>query len=112
MDMAWNAGKLTKATVRSTLGLACTIQAGVPLAAAQVVNDSIVLVSFIKLRLKEGKPVHEAVHLAGMQRFRAVFLTSATTVFSAKAVSGASTERMARSRRDSRPSEPEPNATA
>ena len=45
-----------------------------------VVNDSIVLVSFIKLRLKEGKPVHEAVHLAGMQRFRAVFLTSATTV--------------------------------
>ena len=45
-----------------------------------VVNDSIVLVSFIKLRLKEGRPVHEAVHLAGMQRFRAVFLTSATTV--------------------------------
>ncbi len=45
-----------------------------------VVNDSIVLVSFIKLRLKEGKSVHEAVHLAGMQRFRAVFLTSATTV--------------------------------
>ena len=45
-----------------------------------VVNDSIVLVSFIKLRLKEGKAVHEAVHLAGMQRFRAVFLTSATTV--------------------------------
>ena len=45
-----------------------------------VVNDSIVLVSFIKLRLKEGKAVREAVHLAGMQRFRAVFLTSATTV--------------------------------
>jgi hydrophobic/amphiphilic exporter-1 (mainly G- bacteria), HAE1 family len=45
-----------------------------------VVNDSIVLVSFIKLRLREGKGVHEAVHLAGMQRFRAVFLTSATTV--------------------------------
>jgi len=45
-----------------------------------VVNDSIVLVSFIKFRLKEGKGVHEAVHLAGMQRFRAVFLTSATTV--------------------------------
>ena len=45
-----------------------------------VVNDSIVLVTFIKLRLKEGKTVHEAVHLAGMGRFRAVILTSATTV--------------------------------
>jgi len=45
-----------------------------------VVNDSIVLVSFIKLRLREGLGVQEAVHLAGMQRFRPVFLTSATTV--------------------------------
>ena len=45
-----------------------------------VVNDSIVLVTFIKLRLAEGKTVPEAVHLAGMQRFRPVFLTSATTV--------------------------------
>jgi len=45
-----------------------------------VVNDSIVLVAFIKLRLREGKTVHKAVHQAGMQRFRPVFLTSATTV--------------------------------
>lgn len=45
-----------------------------------VVNDSIVLVAFIKLRLKEGKTVPEAIHAAGMQRFRPVFLTSATTV--------------------------------
>ncbi len=45
-----------------------------------VVNDSIVLVGFIKKRLAEGKPVHQAVHQAGIQRFRAVFLTSATTV--------------------------------
>jgi len=45
-----------------------------------VVNDSIVLVSFIKIRLQEGLPMLEAVHLAGMQRFRPVFLTSATTV--------------------------------
>ena len=45
-----------------------------------VVNDSIVLVTFIKLRLAEGKSVLEAVHQAGMQRFRPVFLTSATTV--------------------------------
>ena len=45
-----------------------------------VVNDSIVLVAFIKLRLQEGHPVHEALKLAGIGRFRAVFLTSATTV--------------------------------
>ena len=45
-----------------------------------VVNDSIVLVAFIKLRLREGCSVHEALRLAGMGRFRAVFLTSATTV--------------------------------
>ncbi len=45
-----------------------------------VVNDSIVLVGFIKRRIAEGKGVFEAVHLAGMQRFRPVILTSATTV--------------------------------
>jgi len=45
-----------------------------------VVNDSIVLVAFIKLRLAEGMGVTEAIHQAGMQRFRPVFLTSATTV--------------------------------
>jgi len=45
-----------------------------------VVNDSIVLVTFIKLRQAEGKGIFEAVHEAGMQRFRPVFLTSATTV--------------------------------
>jgi multidrug efflux pump subunit AcrB len=45
-----------------------------------VVNDSIILVRFIKLRLAEGMNVHQAVHQAGMQRFRPVVLTSATTV--------------------------------
>jgi multidrug efflux pump subunit AcrB len=45
-----------------------------------VVNDSIVLVTFIKLRLREGKAVADAVHQAGTGRFRAVILTSATTV--------------------------------
>ena len=45
-----------------------------------VVNDSIILVNFIKLRLAEGKSVLQAVHLAGMGRFRPVLLTSATTV--------------------------------
>lgn len=45
-----------------------------------VVNDSILLVRFIKLRLAEGKSTHQAVHQAGLQRFRPVILTSATTV--------------------------------
>lgn len=45
-----------------------------------VVNDSIVLVAFIKLRLAEGKELIDALHTAGMQRFRPVLLTSATTV--------------------------------
>jgi len=45
-----------------------------------VVNDSIVLVSFIKLRLAAGMKMLDAVTLAGMQRFRPVLLTSATTV--------------------------------
>ncbi len=45
-----------------------------------VVNDSIVLVTFIKHRLAEGMPMAEAVTLAGMQRLRPVLLTSATTV--------------------------------
>ncbi len=45
-----------------------------------VVNDSIVLVAFIKLRLAEGKGLVDALHIAGMQRFRPVLLTSATTV--------------------------------
>jgi len=45
-----------------------------------VVNDSIVLVTFIKRRLAEGRSIRDAVHLAGMRRFRPVVLTSATTV--------------------------------
>lgn len=45
-----------------------------------VVNDSIVLVAFIKLRLREGKSVSEALAAAGRGRFRPVILTSATTV--------------------------------
>ncbi len=45
-----------------------------------VVNDSIVLVSFVKIRLAEGMAVEKAVYRAGTQRFRPVFLTSATTV--------------------------------
>jgi len=45
-----------------------------------VVNDSILLVVFIKQHMKEGQEAHEAAVNASRERFRAVFITSATTV--------------------------------
>ena len=45
-----------------------------------VVNDSILLVEFLKMRMKEGYDVLEAAKLASRARFRAVLLTSVTTI--------------------------------
>ncbi len=45
-----------------------------------VVNDAIVLIERINTNIREGIPFKEAVRLGGMRRFRAVFLTSITTV--------------------------------
>ncbi|HMO14989.1 MAG TPA: efflux RND transporter permease subunit [Pirellulaceae bacterium] len=45
-----------------------------------VVNDSIVLVDFINHRLQEGMKLTEALVEAGRRRFRAVLLTSFTTI--------------------------------
>ncbi|WP_428634062.1 efflux RND transporter permease subunit [Sedimenticola sp.] len=45
-----------------------------------VVNDSILLVEFIKLRVKEGHHIIEAAKTASRDRFRAVLLTSITTI--------------------------------
>ena len=45
-----------------------------------VVNDSILLVSFIKLNTAKGKSVAESGKLASRERFRAVMLTSVTTI--------------------------------
>lgn len=45
-----------------------------------IVNDSLVLVSKLNVFLKEGMPFKEAVYQAGIVRFRAIFLTSLTTV--------------------------------
>jgi len=45
-----------------------------------VVNDSILLVEFLKLRAREGHPIPEAAKLASRQRFRAILLTSVTTI--------------------------------
>ena len=53
---------------------------GVATLAGIVVNDNILLVSFIKERLKAGMAVIEAVQLAAVDRFRAILLTSLTTI--------------------------------
>ena len=45
-----------------------------------VVNDSILLVEFLKLRVQEGMGVAEAARKASRERFRAVLLTSVTTI--------------------------------
>ena len=45
-----------------------------------VVNDSILLVTFLKKRIGEGADVYESAGIASRQRFRAILLTSATTV--------------------------------
>ncbi|QYJ97424.1 efflux RND transporter permease subunit [Shewanella alkalitolerans] len=44
-----------------------------------VVNDSILLVQYIRHHVNEGDSVHQAVVSASRERFRAVFLTSLTT---------------------------------
>ena len=45
-----------------------------------VVNDSIVLISFLRRHVDEGMPLKEALRQATKSRFRAVILTSLTTV--------------------------------
>ncbi|MGF1693064.1 efflux RND transporter permease subunit [Photobacterium kagoshimensis] len=47
--------------------------------AGVVVNDSILLVQYIRHHVDEGDSVHDAVVKASRERFRAVFLTSLTT---------------------------------
>jgi multidrug efflux pump subunit AcrB len=44
-----------------------------------VVNDCLLLVTFINRERDSGRPLGEAVRVAGMKRFRAITLTSATT---------------------------------
>lgn len=48
--------------------------------AGVVVNDSILLVEFVKLHARNGMPVHHAATQASRDRFRAVLLTSVTTI--------------------------------
>ncbi len=53
---------------------------GIVALAGVVVNDSIVLVDFINRRVAEGMPIRDAIVDGGRRRFRAVLLTSVTTV--------------------------------
>ena len=48
-----------------------------------VVRNSIILVDFIELRLREGMPLDEAVIDAGAVRFRPMLLTAAAVVVAA-----------------------------
>jgi len=45
-----------------------------------VVNDSILLVEYVKIRSREGLTLHDAAGQAVRDRFRAIFLTSITTI--------------------------------
>ncbi len=45
-----------------------------------LVNDSLVFVSKFNSLLKEGLSLQDAIYQAGISRFRAIFLTSATTI--------------------------------
>jgi multidrug efflux pump subunit AcrB len=45
-----------------------------------VVNDSLVLVSTVNRRLKEGRSFEDAIFTSGISRFRPVLLTSLTTI--------------------------------
>ena len=44
-----------------------------------VVNDSLVMVDYVNRRRREGMSLIEAVHTSGVNRFRAILLTSMTT---------------------------------
>ena len=52
---------------------------GVVALSGVVVNDSLVLIDFSNRRRREGKSALEAVHSAGVRRFRPIILTSLTT---------------------------------
>ncbi len=46
-----------------------------------VINDEVVMLHYANERMKEGKSLYQAISTAGVDRFLAVFLTSATTFF-------------------------------
>ncbi|ETW98056.1 MAG: hypothetical protein ETSY1_20340 [Candidatus Entotheonella factor] len=45
-----------------------------------VVNDSLVLLDFVNRAIRQGEPIERAIHIGGQARFRAIMLTTITTV--------------------------------
>jgi multidrug efflux pump subunit AcrB len=45
-----------------------------------IINDAIILVTAVKRRVKEGRPLHEAVTAGARERLRPVILTTLTTI--------------------------------
>lgn len=66
----------------AVLGIPITLFSmfGLVALAGVVVNDSIVLVEFINMRVKEGGALRDALVECGRRRFRPVLLTSITTI--------------------------------
>jgi len=62
------------------LDLSMPSMLGLASLAGVVVNNSILLVNFIKIELNEGRGVIDAAGYASRQRFRAILLTTLTTV--------------------------------
>jgi multidrug efflux pump subunit AcrB len=54
---------------------------GMVAVAGMVVNDAIVLIDAINARMAEGLPIRQAISEGGARRFRAILLTTLTTVF-------------------------------
>lgn len=52
---------------------------GIVALAGVVVNDSLVLIDYANRKQRQGQPHREAIHKAGIRRFRPVILTSVTT---------------------------------
>lgn len=63
-----------------------TSMIGLIAGAGIVVRNSIILVDFIELRMKEGAPLEEAVIDAGAKRFRPMLLTAAAVVVGASVI--------------------------
>jgi multidrug efflux pump subunit AcrB len=63
-----------------------TSMIGMIAGAGIVVRNSIILVDFIELRIKEGMPIEEAVIDAGAKRFRPMLLTAAAVVVGASVI--------------------------
>ncbi len=53
---------------------------GIVALAGIVINDAIVLIDAVNTNISQGMPVMEAIRQAGMRRFRAILLTSLTTI--------------------------------